>query len=262
LINEFDLNWNDYGARYYNSLIGRWSVIDPLVEKRPWLSTYAYGSNNPMGRVDPSGKFDVPIHGDITKTAISQSKLEKKISETTQKTLVFGATISADYVGAASDWHFDGRKNYTEVNQTWNDLNKDISQTISNIGTVNKKIGGWDIDKLGNLIHNVQDFYSHSNYVELYIEYYKSENDGEMPTSVPTYDEGIKNGDFTSLLQNKLRTGDFDFLDNEKTNPKGTKAQSPTSHNKMNKDHADTPAGQLAKKVAIEHTTKILRRVK
>lgn len=36
------------------------------------------------------------------------------------------------------------------------------------------------------------------------------------------------------------------------TDPDGKKAQSPTSHNKMNKDKANTPAGRLAEKVATE----------
>jgi len=56
--------------------------------------------------------------------------------------------------------------------------------------------------------------------------------------------------------------GDFDIIDNEITNPNGKKAQQPTSHNKMNKDKANTPAGRLAEKVATEHTTQILKQVK
>ena len=64
------------------------------------------------------------------------------------------------------------------------------------------------------------------------------------------------------MLQDKLRTGDYDIIDNEFTNPDGKKAQSPTSHNKMNKDKANTAAGKLAEQVATEHTTKILKQVK
>ena len=45
-----------YEARYYNppTFISR----DPLMNEKPWLSPYHYCSNNPVGRVDPSGMMD------------------------------------------------------------------------------------------------------------------------------------------------------------------------------------------------------------
>ena len=45
-----------YEARYYNppTFISR----DPLMSEKPWLTPYHYCSNNPIGRVDPSGKMD------------------------------------------------------------------------------------------------------------------------------------------------------------------------------------------------------------
>ncbi len=56
---EFDtthgLNTYDYGARQYNSLVGRWDRIDPLCEKYYSVSPYAYCANNPVSFVDPNG---------------------------------------------------------------------------------------------------------------------------------------------------------------------------------------------------------------
>ncbi|MCR5555403.1 MAG: RHS repeat-associated core domain-containing protein [Bacteroidales bacterium] len=45
-----------YEARYYNppTFISR----DPLMSEKPWLTPYHYCSNNPVGRVDPSGMMD------------------------------------------------------------------------------------------------------------------------------------------------------------------------------------------------------------
>ena len=45
-----------YEARYYNppTFISR----DPLMSEKPWLTPYHYCSNNPVGRVDPSGMND------------------------------------------------------------------------------------------------------------------------------------------------------------------------------------------------------------
>ena len=45
-----------FGARYYAS--PTFITPDPLFEKKPWISRYAYCSNNPVNRVDPTGMLD------------------------------------------------------------------------------------------------------------------------------------------------------------------------------------------------------------
>ncbi|MGL1934465.1 MAG: hypothetical protein OCD01_05575 [Fibrobacterales bacterium] len=48
-----------FGARYYNAGIGMWASADPA---RQHFSGYAYGSNNPINRIDPNGLEDVIIY--------------------------------------------------------------------------------------------------------------------------------------------------------------------------------------------------------
>jgi RHS repeat-associated protein len=45
-----------YEARYYKPPV--FTSRDAMMEKKPWLSPYHYCSNNPVGRIDPSGMFD------------------------------------------------------------------------------------------------------------------------------------------------------------------------------------------------------------
>jgi hypothetical protein len=73
---------------------------------------------------------------------------------------VFGTTKGADYVDVAFDWHFDGRQNYSAVQERWNSLNKNITTTIDNIDirtgdfhfTDNEKVDGFITNTVGNRI--------------------------------------------------------------------------------------------------------------
>lgn len=48
----------DYGARFYDPSVGRFTSVDPLTEERNWLTPYNYVQNNPLIRIDPTGALD------------------------------------------------------------------------------------------------------------------------------------------------------------------------------------------------------------
>ncbi len=54
-----ETGYSYYGARYYTDRLSIWLSVDPLADKYPHLSPYAYCSNNPILYVDPDGKEKV-----------------------------------------------------------------------------------------------------------------------------------------------------------------------------------------------------------
>ncbi len=59
--NDFGLGWYHYGARWYDPAIGRWNTVDPLAEKMPSYSPYAFSLNNPVNMIDLDGRIPYPI---------------------------------------------------------------------------------------------------------------------------------------------------------------------------------------------------------
>ena len=47
----------DYGARYYDAQVGRWSAIDPIAQQFVNETPYNYGGNNPINLIDVGGNF-------------------------------------------------------------------------------------------------------------------------------------------------------------------------------------------------------------
>ncbi|HKK67265.1 MAG TPA: RHS repeat-associated core domain-containing protein, partial [Bacteroidales bacterium] len=49
------MNWYDYGARFYDPAIARFSTTDPLSEWHFNYTPYHYTFNNPISFIDPFG---------------------------------------------------------------------------------------------------------------------------------------------------------------------------------------------------------------
>ncbi|MFT6948306.1 MAG: RHS repeat-associated protein [Vicingaceae bacterium] len=67
-------NSYDFGARIYDSRIGRWLTNDPYAKKYPSLSPYTAFGNNPIYYIDPSGET-LRVAGS-SKTNIETAKLD------------------------------------------------------------------------------------------------------------------------------------------------------------------------------------------
>lgn len=57
---DTETNYDYFGARYYDSEIGRWLSVDPLREMQQGWTPYHYSYNNPLKFSDPDGRFPGP----------------------------------------------------------------------------------------------------------------------------------------------------------------------------------------------------------
>ncbi|WP_156810144.1 RHS repeat-associated core domain-containing protein [Nitritalea halalkaliphila] len=58
LLDDLNLNLYDFGARYFDPVIGRWTSVDPLADVAPGWSPYRAFYCNPIRYTDPTGMLE------------------------------------------------------------------------------------------------------------------------------------------------------------------------------------------------------------
>ena len=71
---------NYHGARYYALWLCRWTAADP-VGIGDGLNIFVYVSNNPINKIDFTGKWEFPTWDDAKKAATTVAKIEKGVTD-------------------------------------------------------------------------------------------------------------------------------------------------------------------------------------
>ena len=106
-----------YGARYYDPRTSVWLSVDPLAEKKLWMSSYVYCSNNPVMKIDPDGRSDIEIdkqNKTIKCTENTKSDNIYVINEKGEKTLINSFKVGTVSLEVKEDIKVTNSDNITE----------------------------------------------------------------------------------------------------------------------------------------------------
>ena len=118
-----------FGARYYDSRIGRWGSVDPLFEKQFDKNPFVYCSNNPIKYIDPLGLDDI-----FYKDGVEIKRNESNWLEN----LFFGHRYFVQHEKGIHEFegenYFEALSEETVLQFDWNSIVADWSVSNSNDG--------------------------------------------------------------------------------------------------------------------------------
>ena len=87
---DWETGYDYFVARYLWSLTGHWLSVDPLADKYPGITPYAYCLNNPIKYIDPDGKWSVSVHAfsDRAKSPYAVYKVHNRRGDVVWQTVV------------------------------------------------------------------------------------------------------------------------------------------------------------------------------
>ncbi len=205
---DYESGFHYYGARYYwSELLTGWLSVDPMADKFPSLSSYNYCAWNPVVLYDPNGEFGVPTHKRMVKDALRNNT---SLSKSQQKQIVKATGWYSDWNKRKEPIHFDNHNPNAPVDKGVGNIQSVFEGAIENYNPnpQNKK----DCLEDGVNLHTIADFYSHSNYVELYQKYFGDGNLGvdDIPLYSDVYSQPEKYSEFADILEKELKTGVYE----------------------------------------------------
>ncbi|MFA5540141.1 MAG: RHS repeat-associated core domain-containing protein [Bacteroidales bacterium] len=112
----------NYGARYYGGNLPIWLSVDPLSDKYPHLTPYAYCAGNPIMLVDPDGREVVNVYeGQVKEAKEAMLKAENELNN-------FSGDKKSDEYKKLKSGHNDAKRDFKNKEMKKEKMNSVIEQ--------------------------------------------------------------------------------------------------------------------------------------
>jgi RHS repeat-associated protein len=149
--NEMALSEYDYGARFYDPVVARWTSPDLLAEVAPSLTPYRYCYNNPISFTDPYGLWETDANGN--QTTNKKEDIERLMSYLEIENSTLNTTPDISQISSfVSDEKAGGLGKLTNGNKLLSAVN------VSHFDNALTGVGGWKVDQksFSNFWYQVQ----------------------------------------------------------------------------------------------------------
>ena len=157
--------------------VGGWLNRDPIGEEGG-TNVYGFVGNDPVNGTDYLGLFDsLPnIHGEIItkafKSSFDQTNIDNIATGSFNTDFFFDGPKYFTGKSYNTKNHFDSITNPDELKANWDDVDQRMQALAEEIVTenccrrANGRVKVSLLNEYGSILHAVEDFYSHSNFVE------------------------------------------------------------------------------------------------
>ncbi len=147
---DHGLNLLDYGVRWYNPAIGRFTGVDPFADKFAWVTTYNYAENDPISNVDLWGLQAVSA-------GIASDMRLLEVQRNTGFKILSGLDKALNYIGTKMNNIFneflpEGTPNPENYRNSGNTIGEGIQQVTNSTNNGNNTLGTSFSEKAASLI--------------------------------------------------------------------------------------------------------------